>query len=92
MDDSACTEANPCGGQNCIVARRQNGAFVHEDHMFRRRGIPVRATCDTPPTPEQHAAFEAEMRGFDSVLISGETGEKADGDGRVYPAVGESTP
>lgn len=69
MSAPACTEANPCGGQSCIVARRQHGDFVHEDFVFRRRGLPLRATCSPPPTPEQHVAFEAAMYGYVSVVV-----------------------
>jgi len=64
-----CTAENPCGGQSCIIARRQNDDFVYEDVVFRERGLPVRATCDTPPTAEQARAMAEATSGVHSILV-----------------------
>jgi hypothetical protein len=36
----------PCGGgQSCIVDRRLNNDWVHEDEVFKNKNLPLRKHC-----------------------------------------------
>lgn len=63
-----CSAFDPCGGENCIVAIRLAGDYVHEDDVFTSAGLPVRETCDSKFTPAQDGALAAHFEGSEELL------------------------
>lgn len=54
MSTNKCDFSCPCGGgQSCIKSRRSVGDWVHEDDVFKAKGLDIRKDCSTPFTKEQ---------------------------------------
>ena len=53
------------GGQSCIIDRRWVGDWVHEDDVFRRKGLPLRKSCLQPYSTLQREALNKELNHSD---------------------------
>ena len=52
----------PCGGgQSCIVDRRANNDWVHEDDVFKEAGLPLRKHCFQKYYKTQYSALFEKM-------------------------------